>query len=183
MWPYPPPPADGAADHLRSGILLPNIPLPSTSGNSISLKNMEGFSVVFVYPWTGRSGFSNPKGWDDIPGAHGSTAEAEGFRDQTLEYKKRGIALFGMSTQHTTWQMELSERLGLDFPLLSDNNFLFSKALDLPSFTTDGITFLKRLTLVCRDGKILHTFYPVHPPDSHASDILGVLYTFMEESN
>lgn len=182
MWPYPSPAADGAADHLNAGTFLPDIPLASTFGKSISIAKIRGFSVLFMYPWTGRAGFSNPKGWDDIPGAHGSTAQAEGFRDQSLEYKKRGVGVFGLSTQSTTWQLEFAERLGLDFPLLSDSNFLFSNALKLPFFRIDEITFLKRLTLICIDGKILHTFYPVHPPDRHASDLLGSLPTLMKES-
>lgn len=175
VWPHPPPVADGAADHLKAGVLLPDITLTSTTGGSISLAKIKGFCVVFIYPWTGRSGFSNPQGWDEIAGAHGSTAEAEGFRDISLEFQKLGIQLFGMSTQSTTWHMELSDRLRLDFPLLSDESFLFSTALKLPVFKTDGSTFLKRLTFFCKDGKIVRTFYPVHPPDRHARDLLEEL--------
>jgi hypothetical protein len=34
---------------------------------------------------------------------------------------------------------------------------------------------LKRLTLVLRDGTIERSIYPVHPPHTHASDLLATL--------
>jgi hypothetical protein len=30
------------------------------------------------------------------------------------------------------------------------------------------VVYLKRLTLILRDGRIERVFYPVHPPDTHA---------------
>jgi peroxiredoxin len=72
---------DGAADHLTSGLVLPDIALPSSRGGMLNLSTRAGAAVVYVYPWTGRPGVSDPPGWDTIPGAHGSTPETEGFRD------------------------------------------------------------------------------------------------------
>lgn len=50
-----------------------------------------------------------------------------------------------------------------------------AKLLGLPTFTVDGMTLYRRLTLVIRDGAIEHTFYPVFPPDQHARQVLDWL--------
>ncbi len=174
-WPYPAPIDDGGAAHLQAGTLLPDVTLPATTGDSISLARIAGLAIIFVYPWTGRPGVADPPGWDDIPGAHGSTAEAEGFRDQIAQFQARGLQIFGLSTQPREWQREFASRIGLTFPLLSDAEFRGADALRLPRFTTGGTTFLKRLTLMSWDRQIVRTVYPVHPPDRHAADLLAML--------
>ena len=42
-------------------------------------------------------------------------------------------------------------------------------------FDTGGETYLRRLTLSIVDGVIDWVFYPVHPPDTHARDVLAWL--------
>ncbi len=44
--------------------------------------------------------------------------------------------------------------------------------MSLPTFNTDGMTLLRRLTLVIDDGAVAHVFYPVFPPDQSASDVI-----------
>jgi peroxiredoxin len=39
----------------------------------------------------------------------------------------------------------------------------------------DGMTLLKRLTLVVKNGRIEHVFYPVFPPDKHAEEVIAWL--------
>ena len=174
-WPWPPPEDDGGAEHLCCGAGLPNHPLPSTQGGTIRLAAREGPAIIFIYPWTGRPGLANPPDWDAIPGAHGSTPEAEGFRDLYPEFANLGWAIYGMSSQETDDQRELAERLSLPFALLSDSGFAFSDALALPRFRTGGVTYLKRLTLAADDGRIEKIFYPVHPPGTHAAEVLAWL--------
>jgi len=72
---------DDGARHLQRGRRMPDIELPTTAGRTVSLARLAGRSIVYCYPWTGRPGEPNPPGWDDIPGAHGSTPQLEGFRD------------------------------------------------------------------------------------------------------
>jgi len=127
---------------------------------------------VFVYPWTGRPGLPNPPRWDDIPGAHGSTPEAEGFRDAHDAFRDLGFGVFGLSGQTTADQQEFAARMHLPFPLLSDAAGTLRTALALPGFESGGVTYLKRLTFVLRDGRIERTVYPVHPPHTHASELL-----------
>jgi len=47
--------------------------------------------------------------------------------------------------------------------------------LRLPTFTVEGMTLLKRLTLIARNGRIGHVFYPVFPPDKHAEEVIAWL--------
>lgn len=174
-WPYPAPEDDGGARHLVEGLKLPPLALNATDGRSIDLSARAGTSIVFVYPWTGRPGLSNPPDWDHIPGAHGSTPEAEGFRDLHGALRAAGADVFGLSSQDCGHQCELATRLALPFPVLSDAGFRFADALQLPRFETGGVAYLKRLTIVAADGAIVRTFYPVHPPDRHAFEVLSWL--------
>ncbi len=171
----PEPVDDGAADHLP-GLELPDLELASTGGGATSLARLEGRTIVYAYPWTGRPG--EPllvDDWDLIPGARGCTPESCGFRDHHADLAAAGAAVFGLSTQDTAYQPELAERLGLPFALLSDERLELTRALALPTFDAAGRTLLKRLTLVTRDGEVEHVFYPVFPPDRHAAEVLAWL--------
>lgn len=162
---------DGGAAHLKPRTELPDLALPSTAGGEVNLREL-GAAVVYIYPWTGRPGIADPPGWDDIPGAHGSTPETAGFRDHYAAFQALGLDLFGLSTQDTAHQSELSVRLGVPFALLSDAEFWLQKAMRLPTFQAGGKPYLKRLTLYVRDGRIARIFYPVHPPETHAAEVL-----------
>lgn len=174
-WPWPAPEDDGAASHLVAGLALRSVPLASSAGVSIDLSAIGGRSVVFVYPYTGTPGVPNPPDWDIIPGAHGSTPEAEGFRDAMPEFAFRGYKVFGLSAQSSAEQQAFARRASLTFPLLSDDGLAFANALRLPRFETGGTTYLKRLTLLLDNGRIARCVYPVHPPDTHARAVLAAL--------
>ncbi len=174
-WPWPAPADDGAAVHLVAGTRLPTIALPSSAGVAIDLSRLDGRAVVFVYPFTGTAGKPNPPGWDDIAGAHGSTPEAQGFRDLMPMFAMKSVKVFGLSAQASADQQAFARRQSLTYPLLSDSDFRFTDALRLPRFATGGVTYLKRLTLILRAGVIERCMYPVHPPHTHAEQVLTVL--------
>jgi peroxiredoxin len=174
----PEPEDDGAASHLP-GRPMPALSLPSTSGGSVRVDLVpEGADrlVLYAYPRTGRPGEPPlTPDWDLIPGARGCTPESCGFRDHAAELGDAGAAVAGVSTQSTDDQREVVERLGLSFPLLSDSDLELTHALGLPTHIVAGHTLVKRLTLVVRDGRIEHVFYPVFPPDTHAANVLAWL--------
>lgn len=174
-WPWPAPEDDGGAAHLTRGMALPDIMLPTASGNAVSLARVPGRSILFLYTWTGRPGVSDPPGWDHIAGAHGSTAELQGVRNLQSSFESLDTQVFALSTQASEWQEEAAERLDLRFDLLSDRSLEFARALRLPTFETGGEVYLRRLTLALEDGRIDYVFYPVHPPDAHARDVLAWL--------
>ncbi len=47
--------------------------------------------------------------------------------------------------------------------------------LGAATFDVAGQTLLRRLTLIVRDGRIEHVWYPVFPPDRHAEQVLDWL--------
>lgn len=168
----PAPADDGATSHL-SGAHMPSIPLAATSGPAVDLAALRGRTVVYAYPRTGRPGVPNPEGWDMIPGARGCTPQSCAFRDEFAELRSLGVErVFGLSTQDTAYQQEAADRMQLPFALLSDADLKLATALRLPTFETDGMTLLKRFTLVIDDGAITHVFYPVFPPDQSARDVI-----------
>ena len=170
----PVPVDNGACDHLP-GMAVPPVPLWTTSGDTVDLSVLPGRTVVYAYPRTRPPGEDAPQDWDLIPGARGCTPEACGFRDHHGELQALGAEVFGLSTQPTPFQQEVRERLGLPFPLLSDEALQLTRALRLPEFSYNGETLIARLTLVIRDGIVEHVFYPVFPPDGHAEAVVAWL--------
>jgi peroxiredoxin len=171
----PAPKDDGAAKHLP-GMKLPALPLIATDGSKVDLSALKGRTVVYAYPRTGQPGKALPTGWDAIPGARGCTPQSCSFRDHFRELKVAGTDhLFGLSTQDTDYQREVVERNHLPFTILSDADLRFTRAMNLPTFTVDGMELVKRLTLVIDDGTITHVLYPVFPPDKSAGETLAWL--------
>jgi peroxiredoxin len=171
----PAPQDDGAARHL-AGMRLPSLVLPATDGSNVDLSKLSGRTVVYVYPRTGVPGQPLPEGWNEIPGARGCTPQSCGFRDHFGELKRLGVVrVFGLSTQDTAYQREAVERLHLPFPVLSDERLALARALDLPTFTTSGMTLLKRMALIIDHGVISKAFYPVFPPDKNAEEVIAWL--------
>jgi peroxiredoxin len=168
----PAPQDDGAARHL-TGAKLPDLALPATSGAAVNLSKLKGRTVIYVYPRTGVPGVDAPPGWDDIPGARGCTPQSCSFRDHFGELKRLGVQqIYGLSVQDTGYQKEVATRLHLPFAVLSDEKLALTKAMKLPTFTTSGMTLLKRMAWVIDDGTITKVFYPVFPPDKSAEEVV-----------
>jgi peroxiredoxin len=168
----PRPVDDGASDHL-TGVTMPSVRLRSTTGRIVDLSKLTApRTVIYCYPRTGVPGEPLPDGWDAIPGARGCTPQTCGFRDHFRELSRLGADVFGLSTQTPDYQREMAERLHLPFEILSDENFELCDALRLPTFQASGMRLMKRLTMIVRDGKIEHVFYPVFPPDESADEVI-----------
>jgi peroxiredoxin len=169
----PAPADDGAAKHLV-GMTIPPLDLLATDDTSVTLSTLPGRTVVFGYPRTGEPGkIGLVDDWDMIPGARGCTPQTCAFRDLFAELKAAGAAhVFGLSTQDNAYQTEMASRLHLPFPVLSDEELLLTRALQLPTMQVAGLTLIKRLALIIDDGRIAHVFYPVFPPDRNAGDVL-----------
>ncbi|WP_337047060.1 peroxiredoxin [Serratia liquefaciens] len=165
---------DGAADHLV-GMPMPALRFHSTFGERGDLSILPGRTVVYAYPRTGEPHGNLPAGWDAIPGARGCTAQTLSFQAEKEVFTTFGIRIFGLSTQTTDYQRELSHRLRLTFPILSDAEFALVDALRLPTMNVEGMRLIKRLTLIIRDGTIEHVFYPVFPANRAAAEVIGWL--------
>jgi len=169
----PRPVDDGAALHL-AGRLLPAVTLPATDGSQVRLdRACAGRWVLFVYPSTGKPGEPIPKGWDEIPGARGCSQEACSFRDHLASLRAHGVErVVALSADPTEYPRALVRRFHLPYPVLSDPGLALARALELPTFAALGRTLYKRLTLVVRGDRIEQVFYPIFPPETHASEVL-----------
>jgi peroxiredoxin len=170
----PVPVDDGACAHL-AGMPVPALTLES----SIAPVDLTAFAakraVLYVYPRTGRPDRPVPDGWDAIPGARGCTPQSCGFRDHAEELRELGAQVAGLSAQTLEEQVELSERLGILYPVIADPELRLCNALGLPTFDFEGATLYKRVTLVFEAGQIARVFYPVFPPDRNAEEVVAWL--------
>jgi peroxiredoxin len=165
---------DGSTNHLK-GMKLPKVVLQATNGKGIDLADIKGRLVIYCYPMTGQPNVALPDGWDQIPGARGCTPQSCSYRDHYQELQSLGAQVMGLSVQTTEYQKEMADRLHLPFPVVSDVDYEFQKALHMPTFVTAGMTLLKRVTLIANDGVIEAVHYPIFPSDSDAAWVLEYL--------
>ena len=170
----PVPQDDGACNHLV-GMPLPNVALLATDGSMVNLSQLAGRLVIYCYPMTGQPNVPLPEGWDQIPGARGCTPQSCAFRDHYQELQALHANVFGLSVQSTEYQREMATRLHLPFQVLSDEQYQFQKALNLPTFVAAGMTLLKRVTLISHQGRIEAVQYPIFPSDSDPAWVLNYL--------
>jgi peroxiredoxin len=172
----PVPVDDGGCDHLQGMVVLP-VELESSDGPVDLAELAATGTVVYVYPRTGKPGREIPETWDAIPGARGCTPQSCAFRDHAQELRAHGLGLAGLSAQTLEDQVELSERLGLMYPVIADPELRLRDELGLPTFVfeDDDVELYRRVTLVLRGGRIEKVFYPVFPPDRNAEEVLAWL--------
>ena len=83
--------------------------------------------------------------------------------------------MVGLSVQTTDYQKEMADRLHLPFPVVSDMNYEFQKALNIPTFVAAGMTLLKRVTLIANNGVVEAVHYPIFPSDSDPAGVIDYL--------
>jgi len=170
----PIPQDDGSTDHLK-GLRLPTVSLKATNGTTINFGDIFSRLVIYCYPMTGQPNVALPDGWDQIPGARGCTPQSCSFRDHYQELQALGAEVMGLSVQTTVYQKEMVDRLHLPFPVVSDSDYQFQKALNMPTFIAAGMALLKRVTLIANHGVIEAVHYPIFPSDSDAGWVIDYL--------
>lgn len=141
---------------LTAGTPAPSFTVKDTNGNTVSLSDFQGKTVVLYF---------YPK--DDTPGC---TKEACSFRDSYTAYQGKDIVVLGVSMDDEASHQRFTEKFSLPFPLLADVNGELTKAYDV-----DGGSYSKRVTFVIDgNGTISHVYDSVKT-DTHASDILADL--------
>ncbi len=141
---------------LAVGSKAPEFTAKDTQGNSVSLSDFAGKTVVLYF---------YPK--DDTPGC---TKEAQSFRDAYAEYQGKEIMVLGVSMDDEASHQKFTEKYGLNFPLLADTDGALTKAYDV-----EGGGYAKRVTYVIDgEGTIAKVFTSVNTA-THAQDILAEL--------
>ncbi|KAI1145986.1 thioredoxin-like protein [Nemania diffusa] len=172
----PRPVDDGLASHLLGSSIPVDLTLVSTQQLPVKLSELPGLTILFCYPRTGAPGEAVKEEWNKTPGARGCTAEAGSYRDNFVSLKELGVdTVYGLSVQDTAYQKEVKDRLGLPYDILSDNELEFIKSMKMPVFEWEGALLAKRCTLAIKDGKVVHVWYPVFPPDENPSQVVAWL--------
>ena len=173
----PAPKEDEDLSHLLK-YKIKSVLLKSTNNQSVDLSKIKGLSIIYIYPMTGQPNKPLPENWDNIPGARGCTPQSCSFRDNFSILKNLNVNnIFGLSTQTTDYQKEMTERLHLPFPVLSDEKLEFAKQLNLPIFEVENMKLIKRITLILKDNEIIKYFYPIFPPDKNVEQVIQFLTT------
>ena len=143
----------------------PDFLLPSTSGQTVSLKQFKGKKtvVLFFYPD------------DDTPSC---TKEACGFRDLTEEFEKAGAVVLGISADPMESHQQFKTKHRLPFELLSDVDAVASKAYGVwkqKNLYGNKFMGIERTTFVIdRTGRIAQ-IYPKVKVEGHVAEVLAFL--------
>ncbi|MCM1983175.1 peroxiredoxin [Lyngbya confervoides] len=141
---------------LSVGTTAPAFTVKDTQGNSVSLSNFSGKTVVLYF---------YPK--DDTPGC---TKEACSFRDNYALYQGKDIVVLGVSGDDQASHQAFSSKFNLPFPLLADTDQSIMKAYDV-----DGGGYARRVTYVIDGSGTISKVYDSVNTETHAQDILADL--------
>ena len=141
---------------LSVGADAPNFTVKDTNGNTVTLSDYAGKTVVLYF---------YPK--DDTPGC---TKEACGFRDYYADYQGKDITVFGVSMDDEASHQAFTDKFSLPFPLLADVDGAITKAYDV-----DGGGYSKRVTYVIDGTGKISKVYATVDTARHAADILAEL--------
>ncbi|MGI0486793.1 peroxiredoxin [Pantanalinema rosaneae CENA516] len=145
---------------LSVGDTAPHFTVKDTNGNTVSLSDYAGKTVVLYF---------YPK--DDTPGC---TKEACSFRDNYQRYLDKGIPVFGVSLDDEASHQAFTSKFNLPFPLLADIDGDITKAYDVEG-EMNGMRYAKRVTYVIgSDGKISQVYTTINT-ETHATDILAAI--------
>lgn len=146
---------------LNEGTTAPVFKTTNADGETVSLKDLRGQKVVLYF---------YPK--DDTPGC---TKEACSFRDAFAKFKKRGIAVLGVSPDSEASHKKFETKYKLPFTLLADKDHAIADAYGVwgeKKFMGRTYMGVQRTTfLIDEKGKIKKVFEKVKPED-HASEVL-----------
>ena len=147
---------------IKEGTIAPAFKTTDQNGETVSLKDLRGQKVVLYF---------YPK--DDTPGC---TKEACSFRDAFSKYKKKGIAIFGVSPNTEKSHQKFIAKFNLPFTLLVDTDHAIADAYGVwgeKKFMGRTYMGIHRTTfLIDEKGKIKKVFEKVKPED-HADEVLG----------
>ena len=146
---------------LKEGSTAPAFKTKDANGETVSLNDLRGQKVVLYF---------YPK--DDTPGC---TKEACSFRDSFSQFKKKGIAVLGVSPDSEAKHQKFVTKYQLPFTLLADMDRSIAEAYGVwgeQKFMGRTYMGVHRTTfLIDEKGKIKKIFEKVKPED-HASEVL-----------
>jgi peroxiredoxin Q/BCP len=149
---------------LEVGTAAPSFQLPDHDGDPVALRDLRGrWVVLYFYPR------------DDTPGC---TVEACEFRDANETITERGADVWGVSPQGAASKRKFSEKFGLPFTLLADEDHAVTEAfgswVEKQNYGKTYMGTARRTFLIDPDGRIARVWEKVKP-EGHAAEVLGAL--------
>ncbi len=146
-------PAEGAS--------APDFALPSSSGETVSLRDFAGRRTVVLYFY--------PK--DDTPGC---TKEACAFRDMSPDFATHDAVILGVSPDSVASHRQFAAKHTLPFPLLSDEDGAVARRYGSWQDAADGAprTGTTRNTFVIDKEGVVRRVYPKVSVEEHAPEVL-----------
>lgn len=147
---------------LKEGDKAPSFSLPSDNGETISLKDLKGKTVVLYF---------YPK--DMTPGC---TQEACDFRDAQAKFKKSNAVVLGVSKDSVERHVKFQEKYDLNFPLLSDEDGSVCEAYGVwkqKSLYGKKFMGIERTTFIIGPTGKIEKIYPKVKVKGHAEEILA----------
>jgi peroxiredoxin Q/BCP len=146
-----------------AGDPAPDLALPDETGAVHRLSDQRGWTVVYFYPK------------DDTPGC---TVEACDFRDLDDALVAAGATVWGISPDDTASHGRFRAKLGLTFPLLSDEDHAAAEAygawVEKSNYGKTYMGIQRSTFLVAPDGRIAHV-WPKVKAEGHAEDVVRTL--------
>jgi DNA-binding HxlR family transcriptional regulator/peroxiredoxin len=134
------------------------------------------WTVLYCYPGTALAGI------DAVPGGPGCTLESCTYRDRLADFAELDARVVGVSTQLPDEQAAFAAENRIQFPLVSDADLALTTALRLPTFRLQGVTRLKRLTLVVDPERVVRaTLFPIRDVTGGVDDALALVRSVQGE--
>lgn len=148
------------------GKKIPAFSLPATGEKTVSSKDLLGRDyVLYFYPK------------DNTPGC---TQEGQDFRDQYAKFKRRQVAVFGVSRDTVKSHERFKEKFGFPFDLLSDSDEKLCSMFDvikLKNMYGKRVRGIERSTfLIGADGKLRNEWRKVKIA-GHVDEVLEAIKT------
>lgn len=147
---------------LREGDQAPDFELQDDAGQTFRLSKLKGLTVVLYF---------YPKA--DTPGC---TKESCEFRDTLSRFKKKNVAVIGISPDRPQAQAKFKAKFDLTFPLLADTEHAVAEAYGVwqeKSMYGKKYMGIDRTTvLIDGSGKVARVWEKVKVP-GHADEVLA----------
>ena len=149
----------------KTGQKAPDIKLPASNGQTVSLKDFKGKNHVVLYFY--------PK--DDTPGC---TIEACGFRDAVKAIQNQDAVVLGVSPNNVQQHNKFIEKFSLPFLLLSDEEKKtcqdYGVWVEKSMYGRKYMGVARSTFIINKDGKISKIFEKVKP-EGHHEEVLSFL--------
>jgi len=149
---------------LEVGDKAPLFTAQDDSGNTVSLKELKGSTVVLYF---------YPK-----DNTEGCTKEACDFRDQYKLFHKRGVVVLGVSPDTEKSHQNFKKKFDLPFPLLVDTEKEIANAYGVwkeKSMYGRKFMGIERTTFVINEKGIITKIFPKVKVKDHVKAVLEAL--------